>query len=93
MVGSPLLSYLDIRLPEFPLNRLTSGKVRHQGPTRVRQGSLKLVRDDSADIVFQGQAWHILVEAPNLEALVIEAPAPINPIVGMVQRCTMALDH
>jgi len=36
---------------------------------------------------------HIPVEALNLEAPFVKAPAPINPTARMVQRCTMALDH
>ena len=52
MVGSPLLSYLNVRLPGFLSSGLTSGEVRHQGPRRVRQGSLKPVCDGSADTVF-----------------------------------------
>lgn len=46
---------------------------------------------------------HVLVEALALEdpiakvsiikGLVAEAPAPLNPTAGMVQKCTMALDQ
>lgn len=68
-IDSPLLSYLDVWLPRFLLSRLTSDEARYQGPRRVRQGSLELVRDGSADTVFQGQDVHILVKAPNLEPL------------------------
>ena len=32
MVGNPLLSYLNIRLPRFLLQRLTSREARHLGP-------------------------------------------------------------
>ena len=93
IVGNPLLSYLDVQLPGFLLNGLSNGKVRNQGLIRVKQGSLKPVRDDSVDTVFQGRALHIPVEALNLEAPFVKAPAPINPTARMVQRCTMALDH
>lgn len=68
-IDSPLLSYLDVQLPRFLLSRLTSDEARYQGPRRVRQGSLELVRDGSADTVFQGQDVHILVKAPDLEPL------------------------
>ena len=66
-VNSPLLSYFDVRLPEFLSHRLTSDEVRHQGLKRVRQGSLKPVRDSSTDTFFRGQAVHILVETPVLD--------------------------
>ena len=41
--------------------------MRHQGPRRVRQGSLEPVRDGSADTVFQGRAMHIPVETSILD--------------------------
>ena len=41
--------------------------MRHQGLKRVRQGSLKPVRDSSTDTLFRGQAVHILVETPVLD--------------------------
>ena len=66
-VGSPLLSYFDIRLPEFLLHRLTSNTVSHQGLRSVREGSLEPVRDDSVDTVFRGRAMHIAVEALVLD--------------------------
>lgn len=73
-------------------HRLTSSKARHQRPRRVRQGSLEPVHDGLAHMIFQGRVMHILVEAPIVEAFVVESTIPINPTVGMVQRCTMALD-
>ena len=84
MVGSPLLSNLYVWLLGFLSNKLTRGEARHQGPRRFRQGSLEPVHDGSANTIFQGQAMHIPVEAPDLGAPVAEAPAPINPTVGMV---------
>ena len=66
-IGSPLLSYFDIQLLEFLLHRLTCDEVKHQGPRRVRQGSLEPVHNGSADIVFQGRVVHIPVETPIIE--------------------------
>ena len=60
-VDSPLLSYLDVWLPRFWLNSLTSGKARHS--RRVRESSLKPLRDGMADTVFHGRAEHIPFEA------------------------------
>ena len=73
-VNSPLLSYLDVRLPRFLLNKLTSGEARCYGPRIVRQDSLEPVHDGSGDNVFQGLAMHIPVKAPLLEGLIAEAP-------------------
>ena len=87
IVGSPLLSYLDVWLPEFLLHGLTSGEARHQGPRIVRESSLEPVCDDLGDTVFHGRAVHISVEALTADALV-----PINTIVGMVQQCNLALE-
>lgn len=84
IVSSPLLFYLDIWLLGFLPHGLTSGKARHQGSKRVRQGSLELVRDSSTDTIFQGWDVHIPMEAPVLEAFVVEASIPINPITGIV---------
>ena len=54
IVGSSLLSYLYVWLPDFLLNELTSREAKHQGPRRVWEGSLELVRDGSSDTVFRG---------------------------------------
>ena len=54
IVGSPLLSYLDVQLSGFLQHELTSGETRHQGPRRVRQGSLEPIRDSSVDMIFHG---------------------------------------
>ena len=66
-IGSPLLSYFDVRLLKFLPHGLTSDEVRHQGPKRVRQGLLEPIRDGSANTVFQGPAVHIPVETPVLD--------------------------
>ena len=67
IVGSPLLSYFDVRLPGFLLHELTSDEVRHQGPRRVRQGLFEPVCDGLVDTIFQGRAMHILVETLVLD--------------------------
>ena len=41
--------------------------MRHQGPRRVRQGSLEPICDGLANTVFQGQAMHIPVETLVLD--------------------------
>lgn len=61
-VGSPLLSYIDVRLSGFLPRGLTIGEARARGPRFIREGFLFLVRDGLADSVFQGKAKHILVE-------------------------------
>ena len=88
IVGSPLLSYVDIQLSRFLPHGLTSGETRHQRPRRVWQGSLKPIHDDSANMIFHDRAVHIPVEASVVETLV-----PTNPTVGMVQRHTMAFNY
>ena len=88
IVGSPLLSYLDVWLPEFLPHGLTSGEARHQGPRIVRESSLEPVRDDSGDIVFHGRVVHIPVEA-----LIADALVPTNTTAGMVQQCNLALER
>ena len=87
-VGSPILSYLGVWLPEFLQHRLTSGEARHQGPIIVRESSLESVCDDSSDTVFHSSMVHILIEALTADALV-----PNNSTIGMVQWCNMALEH
>ena len=61
MVGSPLLSYLDVQLPKFLPNGLTSSEARHQGPKIVMQDSLEVVHDGLGDNIFQGRAMHISI--------------------------------
>ena len=80
-VGSPLLSYLDIRLSRFWPNRITSGKARHS--RRVRESSLEPLHDGLADTVFHGRVEHIP----------FEAPVPPELTEEMVQQCCMGLEH
>lgn len=63
IVSSPLLSYLDIRLPGFLPKGLTYGEARHLGPQLVKYDSLEPIQDGSGDSIFQGQLGHIPVEA------------------------------
>nr|POF14753.1 hypothetical protein CFP56_43600 [Quercus suber] len=63
---SPLLSYLDVRLPRFLPKGLTSGEARELGPRLVKHGSLEPIQDSSRDTIFQGRAVHTLVEVPIL---------------------------
>lgn len=53
-VGSPLLSYIDVRHRDFFPPTLTIDEARDLDPRLLSVGSLVLVRDGSADIVFQG---------------------------------------
>ena len=64
-VNSPLLSYINVRLPRFLLRGLTVSEARERGPCYIREGFLKLARDNSADSIFQGRTEHILVEDPT----------------------------
>ena len=61
-VGSPLLSYIDIHLPGFLPRGLTVGETWERDPHLRREDSLSLIRDGSADTVFQGRAEHLPVE-------------------------------
>ena len=81
MVGSPLLSYLDVQLPEFLSNKLTIGEARHLGPKLVKQDSLEPVCDLLGDNVFQGRAVHIPIEASVLEDPIAEDPIIEDPVV------------
>lgn len=62
-VESSLLSFLDVDLPGFVPPGLTSEEPRHQGPRIFQAGSLELVWDGLGDIVFQGRAMHIPIDA------------------------------
>ena len=64
IVGSPLLLYIDIRLPRVLPRGLTVGKAWERGPRFIREGFLMLARDASADSVFQGSGEHIPIEDP-----------------------------
>ena len=81
IVGSPLLSYLDIRLQGFLPKGLTTSEARHLGPRLVRQDSLEPIRDGSRDNVFQGRAVYIPVEAPILEDPVAEGPIAEDQVI------------
>ena len=66
-MDSPLLSYIDVWHPNFlPLN-LTVGEAWDLGPQLVRAYSLVHVRDEYANLVFQGRAIHTPVEEPCVE--------------------------
>ena len=66
-MDSPLLSYIDMRHPNFlPLN-LTVGKAQDLGPQLVRADSLVPVRDASTNSVFQGRAVHKPMKEPHAE--------------------------
>ena len=67
-VGSPLLSYIDVRLPGLLLKGLIMWEAREKGPCHRRESSLDLVKDGSGDTVFQGRAEHIPVEEPTILA-------------------------
>ena len=71
-VGSPLLSYLDVRLHNFLPPGLTVSEARRLGPRQVKAGSLFPVRDGLADTIFYGRAEHILIEEPHEEAQVAD---------------------
>nr|POE97719.1 hypothetical protein CFP56_71782 [Quercus suber] len=62
IVGSPLLSYINVRLPRFLSRGLTVGEARERGSRYVREGFLVPTREGLADLVFQGRAEHIPVE-------------------------------
>lgn len=53
-MGSPLLSYLDVRLHGYLSRGLTLGEARALSPWQIREGSLLPVRDGSMDTVFHG---------------------------------------
>jgi len=100
MVGSPLLSYLDVRLLSFLPRGLTSREAKHLGPWLVRNDSLEPIQDGSRDTVFQGRSGHIPVEAPPLgdpdeEGPTTEEtdPALPDPVIEMVKKRLMALNR
>jgi len=82
-VGSPLLSYLNIRLCGFLLRGLTLDKAQRLDPRQIREGSLLPVRDGSTNQVFHSQAEHIPVEQRASVALIPTAnPIPIDKTVS-----------
>ena len=74
-VGSPLLSYLDVRLPRFLPRDLTSEEAKQLGSRIARHDSLETIQDSSRDRVFQGRQIHIPLDAPALEDPTEEDPA------------------
>lgn len=54
IVNSPLLSYLDVRLPGFLSKGPTFEKARHLGPQLVRHDSFKPIQECLGDTVFYG---------------------------------------
>ena len=71
-VGSPLLSYIDVRYQGFFPLRLTVGEARELGPHLIRVGSLVPARDGSVNTFFQSRAMHTLGEEQRAEVLAIE---------------------
>lgn len=101
-MDSPLLSYIDVRHPNFLPPNLTVGEVQDLGPRLIRADSLVPVRDALTNFVFQGYAVHILVEKPRVEVqlvdqaeveLVNSSEAEVEQGEGeMVVRRTMTVD-
>ena len=58
LVDIPLLSYIDVRHPNFLPPNLTVGEAQDLSPRLVRMESLVLMRNASATSVFQGCAVH-----------------------------------
>lgn len=61
-IGSPLLSYLDVRLCSFLSRGLTLGEAQRLGPQQITEGSLLPVKDGSIDQAFHDQAEHIPIK-------------------------------
>lgn len=61
-MGSPLLSYIDMRHPNFLSPNLTVGEARDFGPWLVREESLIPVRDTLANSISQSHVVHKPVE-------------------------------
>lgn len=100
MVGSPLLSYLDVQLPNFLPKGLTSKEARDLGPRLVRHDYLEPIQDDSRDTIFQGHVEHVPVDAPPLgdpdeEDLLAEETNStlLTPTKEIVKKRSMALDR
>ena len=69
MVGRPLLSNIDVRLPGFLPRGLIVGEAQEREPCFIREGSLLPVKDGSVDIVFRGRAEHLPIEDPTIGAI------------------------
>lgn len=67
IVGSPLLSYINVWHRGFFPRRLTVGEPWDLGPRLIRVGSLVPTRDGSANTVFQGRVVHTPVEEQRKE--------------------------
>ena len=77
-VGSPLLSYIDMRHRGFFSPRLIVGEARDLSLRLVRVGLLVPAKDGSADTVFQSRTLHTPVEeqrteVPTAEQVVVES--------------------
>ena len=101
-VGSPLLSYIDIRNRDFFSPRLTIGEAQDLDPRLIRVGSLVPASDGSANTVFQGRAVHTVEEqrtkAPVAEQVEVElvdssSVEAKNAKDEMVVRRTMTADR
>ena len=66
-MDSPLLSYIDVWHPNFLPPNLTVGEAWDLGPQLVKAYSLVPVRDEYANLVFQGRPIHTPVEEPRVE--------------------------
>ena len=64
-MDSPLLSYIDIRHPNFLPPSFTIGEAWDFGPWIVRAKSLVLVRDDIANLISQNCTVHRPVGGPQ----------------------------
>jgi len=69
MVGSPLLSYIDVHLSGFLLRGVTIGETRERGPCLRGASSLEPISNDSRETIFQGKAEHTPIEEPTVAAL------------------------
>ena len=77
-VGSPLLSYIDMRHRGFFSLRLIVGEAQDLSFRLVRVGLLVPAKDGSANTVFQGRTLHTPVEeqrteVPTTEQVVVES--------------------
>ena len=66
-MNSPLLSYIDVWHPNFLPPNLTVGEAHDLSLRFAREDSLVLIRDEFADLVFQGHAIHTPIEEPYVE--------------------------
>ena len=74
-MDSPLLSYIDVRHPNFLPPNLTVGKARDFGPWIVRAESLVPMRDNSVNSVFHNRIVYRLVEQPQAQVHLVEQEA------------------